>query len=295
MAEQLRIHQSVENTALSTRHAFCEFVEALPKPFAIKKFGDSELPSEMETFDKKSLSSYTDFKAVDDDYTHLRCTGLALSHLVEDQGSATILGEPIGRTEAKILSAADDLWANLIPDGQAFTYQYSSYAASLSDPRYGQADSEYVNRFSMVVETMIRDKTTGALRPSGGPSLAPLLYLDLLPGLTYRVALGSEALQKYKIEKEELEAVCHKVEERKAANGDAILACTVRPDPFDWRDSLERQRKLNRPDVFFDIEPLRRAFSEPLIQDDVMDPDAVIAEVHRLTRKIYGARFKDEI
>ncbi|QDC08739.1 hypothetical protein FHY55_05575 [Oceanicola sp. D3] len=277
MTGSLGMFHSVEGTGLADRASLCRFVQGLPPGFAITKFGESEIAAELEAY---SQEAFAQFAAHPSDYTHLRIKGFKLNHFTSPNGSrGDLLVQPTARSQSKSLEAADLAWEALIPDARGFAYQYSSYPAEPSDPRYGRPDSESLNRFGMVVYAEVRDPETGRSEPVGGLDVNLLGKLDLLPGLTYRAALGRETLAHFRLTPDELAAVCHEVTEGEAADGTPIWRVQVRPDPWDWEDSLARQRRLNRPDVFFDIGPMRERFVEPVVLADPGAFDSIDEEV----------------
>ncbi|MEP3052522.1 MULTISPECIES: hypothetical protein [Alphaproteobacteria] len=260
---KLNFYMDADGNNLESRQEFFQFCRSLPADFKITKYGASELAREMSNFKGFEDAGLARFVNLEDvGYVSLRMPGYIINFFPKSAHAEASLSLRSSATSVdKKLIAIDNAWRIFFPDGKAFYYCYSGYAAH-GALGYDQDDSEYVNRFSHSVKYPTYHAATGEYLYDSGQDMNALRYLDLLPGLTWRIAMGERHFEKYNISPEEISEVCVSTEETTAANGDKLWKFQSREDPLDWRDSYERQLKLDRPDVFFDIAPLRERFSE---------------------------------
>lgn len=262
---KLSFYMDADGNNLPSRQEFFQFCRSLPKGFKITKYGASELAREMSNFEGFDEAGFTRFETLEDaGYVSLRMPGYIINFFPKSAHSKASLSlRPSAASVDKKLISMDNAWKIFFPDGEAFYYCYSGYAAHAAGVGFDQDDSEYVNRFAFVLNYPRYHAGTGEYLGVGGRDMMALGYLDLLPGLTWRIAMGEHHFEKYNISPEEISKVCVSTEETTALNGDRLWKFQSREDPLDWRDSYERQLKLDRPDVFFDIGPLRERFAEP--------------------------------
>ena len=262
VALKLSLYMDIEDTGISSPHQMSRLCQDLPKHFKVTKYGASESARELSDFVSFEDAAYQDALKRNLGFFVLRTTGCILNFTFGDGFPNTISARPSARDFEKKIKVIDDMWQYLVPDARGFYSCYTGYAAH-GALGFDQDDSEYVNRFSHTIEYSRFHAATGERLCNGGRDADPLRYLDLLPGLTWRIAMGERHFDKYNISPEEISKVCVSTEETTALNGDKLWKFQSRKDPLDWRDSYERQLKLDRPDVFFDIAPLRERFSEP--------------------------------
>jgi len=262
---KIGIFHVIEGCLLNDRQSLSNFIEILPDDFAITKYGESEISSELDKFSGYNSESYRHFLRIKSDYTHFRMKSFSFNWMLhEEDKEAWVFFSANARSFAQKHKKMGQAWADFSPDSHGFSYQYLGFAASVSDPKFGQEDAEDVNRFSLLLEYPVYHAETGELCSTGGQDANHFRYLDLLPGLMWRIGMGEHHFEKYNISPEEISKVCVSTEETTAANGDKLWKFQSREDPLDWRDSYDRQLKLGRPDVFFDIAPLRERFADPV-------------------------------
>jgi hypothetical protein len=253
----------IDDTGIASTDQLSRLCKRLPKQFKPTKYGASEAASELYDFTSFDDVAYQDALRRNTGFFVLRMTGYIVNFMFGDHDFPNLLSiRTTARDFDKKVKAIDDAWRYFTPDAQGFYNCYTGYAAH-GALGYDQDDSEYVNRFSHTVKYPTYHAATGEYLYDSGQDMNALRYLDLLPGLTWRIAMGERYFEKYNISPEEISKFCVSTEETTAANGDKLWKFQSREDPLDWRDSYERQLKLNRPDVFFDIAPLRERFSEP--------------------------------
>jgi hypothetical protein len=261
----LKLGLIIETTGseITSRTELVEFLRGSRKIPKIQKFGASDLASELTKFeDFKDPAFITWASASDADISIIRFKALILSGFGIQGMPRNLLWRPTAHGFDKKCDMINALWPAVIPDGRGFSSCYTGYAAIGSHER-DQSDSEYANRLNCVISYPAYHAVTEEYLYHTEALLYPLDHLDLLPGLMWRIAMGEHHFEKYNISPEEISKVCVATEETTAANGDKLWKFQSREDPLDWRDSYERQLKLNRPDVFFDIAPLRERFCEP--------------------------------
>lgn len=263
VALKLSLYMDIEDTGISSPHQFSQLCEGLPKHFKVTKYGASEAARELYDFVSFEDAAYQDALKRNLGFFVLRTTGCIINFTFGDGFPNTISARPTARDFEKKIKVIDDMWQYLVPDARGFYSCYTGYAAH-SGLGFDQDNSEYVNRFVHTLNYPVYSAATGEFSCYSGRDADPLRYLDLLPGLMWRIAMGEHHFEKYNISPEEISKVCISTEETTALNGDKLWKFQSREDPLDWRDSYERQLKLGRPDVFFDIAPLRERFSKPV-------------------------------
>jgi len=263
---KISFYMDIMDTALSNASQLSQFCEQLPKTFKIIRYGASELASELTPFHSFTDPEYQAAIKRNTGFFVLRMTGYIVNFMFEDDWPNSLSIRVTVRDFEKKIRAINEAWQWVIPDGHGFYSCYTGYAAHSGDPNLSQGDSEYVNRFPLVVHFPSYHAETKEYLYDAGQYMAPLGKgnLDLLPGLMWRIGMGEHHFEKYNISPEEISKVCVSTEETTAANGDKLWKFQSREDPLNWRDSYERQLKLNRPDVFFDIAPLRERFADPV-------------------------------
>ncbi len=294
MSSKINLEFTARGLGFVRSERVVDFVESLPVEFNIRRFGYSDILRELHEFIGRSDPAYENFMALNPDGPlTLRLAKYTLNYFGESEapleGSDISLFGNAQKIEGK-LKLMDLAWEYFFPDGQAFYECHTGYAAKASDPQYGQADAEDVNRFNMIIHYRRYDRKTGEEYSPGGRQIDFLRHLDLLPGLMWRIAMGEHLFQKFDISPEEISRVCVSTEETRAANGDKLWKFQTREDPLDWRDSYERQLKLDRPDVFFDIAPLRERFAEPVQLADRGLGDDLDKLVKRALKELYPER-----
>lgn len=240
--------------------AFLSGQRTLPK---LQKFGASDLAGELIKFQGFEDAAFTKWAAVsEEDISNIRLKGAVLGFFAFNNDPTVLSWRSTANGFDRKREMIDALWAAVIPDGKGFSSCYTGYNAGGSYEN-DQRDSEYANRFDCVIRYPVHHAVSDEYLYQTETLRHPLRYLDLLPGLMWRIAMGERHFDKYNISPEEISRVCVSTEETTALNGDKLWKFQSRKDPLDWRDSYERQLKLDRPDVFFDIAPLRERFSEP--------------------------------
>lgn len=262
VALKLSLYMDIDNTEIASTDQLSQIYKSLSKQFKIMKYGASEAARELHNFVGFGDPAYQDALKRNLGFFVVRMTGCNVNFMFGDDFPNNISVRPTARDFKKKIKVIDDMWQHLVPDAQGFYSCYTGYAAH-GALGYDQDDSEYVNRFSHTVKYPTYHAATGEYLYDSGQDMNALRYLDLLPGLTWRIAMGEHYFEKYNISPEEISKVCVSTEETTALNGDKLWKFQSREDPLDWRDSYERQLKLDRPDVFFDIAPLRERFAEP--------------------------------
>ena len=265
---KINIEFFIQNSAVERSEDLINLTQRLPKEFTIQKFGSSDRISELHDYKGKKNDAYKNFLSLNPNGPlTLRLAKFTLNYFGEESlgphHNSISLFARAQKFESRV-SAIDIAWEHFIPDGKAFYQSFTGYMAKASDPRYGQKDAEDVNRFNILVNYPIISVATGEYAGEAGHNGYPLDHLDLLPGLMWRIGMGEHHFEKYNISPEEISKVCVSTEETTAANGDKLWKFQSREDPLDWRDSYNRQLKLDRPDVFFDIAPLRERFAAPV-------------------------------
>lgn len=278
------------DSSLTDSARLAAFCQSLPKDFAISKYGVSEVARQMDTFNAFDDPAWQSWIKKNPSSLTLRMKAMILDFRKPSDGfGASILLRPTARDLAKQVAAMDLAWESAIPDAQGFTYCYSGYTSHVQDPSIGQPDSEYVNRFGFELKYPVYHARTGEYLYDASEDM-PVLgpgKLDLLPGLTWRIAMGERLFEKYNISPEEISKVCVATKVTKAANGERLWKFQSREDPFAWRESYERQLKLDRPDVFFDVAPLRKRFAEPIEITDNGQGEALAKMFHAALTEIY--------
>ena len=261
-ALKLSLYMDIEDTGIAGTHQMSHVFQNSPKHFKVRKYGASESARELYDFISFEDEAYQDAMKRNLGFFVLRMADCIVNFTFDDSFPNKISVRPTARNFDKKVTVINDVWRYLTPDAQGFYNCYTGYAAH-GALGYDQDDSEYVNRFVHTLKYPVYSAASGEFSYYGGRGADPLRYLNLLPGLTWRIAMGEHHFEKYNISPEEISKVCVSTEETTALNGDKLWKFQSRKDPLDWRDSYERQLKLDRPDVFFDIAPLRERFSEP--------------------------------
>lgn len=295
MNSKINLEFAAHGLGFSRSEQVVDFVETLPAEFKIRRFGYSDILRELHEFNGRSDPAYKNFMALN---PHgpltLRLNKYTLNYFGKNP-------MPLGGSDISIFGNAqkfdgklklmNEAWEYFLPDGRAFYQCHTGYAAKAGDPRYGgQADAEDVNRFNMIIHYRRYDRETGEEYSPGGRDVDFLRHLDLLPGLVWRIAMGEHLFQKFDISPEEISRVCVSTEETRAANGDKLWKFQTREDPLDWRDSYERQLRLDRPDVSFDITPLRERFAEPVELADRGMGDDLDKLIKHTLKELYPER-----
>lgn len=268
MNKKINLEFEAHHSGMSRSIEMIEFCNSLPTQFSIDKFGYSDIARELHEykgFDDKVLQSFLSRNPAGP--LTLRMKKFSLNYFEERRTKPgvhdfTLVGRS-QKLEGRI-DLMDLAWECFFPDGRAFYECHTGYSAKVSDPRNGQPDAEDINRLYMSIDYPLMSLDTGEMLSLMSRPAHPLDHLDLLPGLMWRVAMGEHLFQKFDISPEEISRVCVSTEETRAANGDKLWKFQTREDPLDWRDSYERQLNLDRPDVFFDITPLRERFADPV-------------------------------
>ena len=262
---KLGLYMDIKGTYLSSELQVSDFVQNLPKPFLIRKFGTSEIARELHNFSGFGSKEYQEFMQKAGDYFHLRMNDYIFNWLLDHSGQfANISLRASAQKFEKKRDQIDSAWEFFTPDGAGFYHSYTGYSAHSMVADGEQSNSEYVQRYGITIQYPRFHAETGDFLGNVKGERPALRYLDLLPGLMWRIGMGEHHFEKYNISPEEISKVCVSTEETTAANGDKLWKFQSREDPLDWRDSYERQLKLNRPDVFFDIAPLRKRFADPV-------------------------------
>ncbi|MEP3053154.1 hypothetical protein [Ascidiaceihabitans sp.] len=295
---KMTLYMQTENGTLNDAAQVAAFCATLPKDFAVTKYGVSENPREMDAFKGFDDAAWLNWTQQDPSSLSLKMKKYTLDYRAPAAGFGSwMLLRPSARDFAAQIKAMDTAWGQAIPDADAFTYSYCGYTSHAQSPSHGQADSEYVNRFKLPVHFPVYHARTGEYLYDASEDMSALGpgKLDLLPGLTWRIAMGEPLFEKFNISPDEISRVCLSTKETTAASGARLWTFQTRNDPLAWRESYDMQLKLNRPDVFFDIAPLRSRFADPVQISDSGKGDALATAFRAALIDLYPQSATKEI